>query len=220
MKPASNEHATGPSRGGFTLIEMLVVIAIMALLAALLVPSVTRALRRGVSQTCLSNLRQNGQAIDLYIEDHDGYWPTHPSSNGIWASQTAKVSTDNKQLRYHLSPYLGTKGATLKYEPTFLCPGTSRLPSRYKDNVQYLANHSASLGGRSREDVWGYPDNGQIPKKRIEAPSTEWLLMDVDQVHFSINPGWGNYADFAPYPGHYDRWNTLYFDLHVGYMFP
>lgn len=207
-------------RRGFTLIELLVVIAIIALLAAILVPAVTKAMRRAVATQCASNLRQNGQALDLFIEDHDGYYPSYPSSNGIYASQHARFNTDNRQLRYHLSPYLGTKGLKIAYEPTFLCPGTSRLPSSYKNNVQYLANHAAKVDGEKSKDVWGYPDNGQVPKKRREQPTTEWLLMDVDQTHFSINPGWGNYADFAPYPGHFDRWNTLYFDLHVAPKLP
>lgn len=60
-------------RRGFTLLEILIVIAIIGLLAAILFPvfaSVREGARRGA---CLSNLRQLGQAITMYTGDHDYY---------------------------------------------------------------------------------------------------------------------------------------------------
>jgi prepilin-type N-terminal cleavage/methylation domain-containing protein len=51
---------------GFTLIEMLVVIAIIALLASILVPAVSRAMARGRSIQCLSNMRGLSQAMIQY----------------------------------------------------------------------------------------------------------------------------------------------------------
>lgn len=223
MRTQDTPHRLKVAAAAFTLVELLVVIAIIAMLAALLVPAVSRGIRSAIAAQCINNLKQNGQAIEMYVNDHDNGYPTYPASNGVWASVIARVNADSNQLAYHLKPYLGTKTARGIYEPTFLCPGTSKLPAKRKDNVQYLSNHSARLYGpkAAAEDVWGYPDpaSKRSPMKRGEAPSTEWMLMDVDQMHFSINPGWGNYGDFAPYPGHIRRWNALYFDLHVGFVF-
>jgi prepilin-type N-terminal cleavage/methylation domain-containing protein len=60
---------------GFTLIELLVVIAIIALLAALLLPALTAAKKRGQQAVCLSNLKQIGLAFQIYLNDHDGHFP-------------------------------------------------------------------------------------------------------------------------------------------------
>ncbi len=55
----------------FTLIEMLVVIAIIATLAALLFPAVSSMQERGKATQDLSNLRQVGMATQLYLNDND-----------------------------------------------------------------------------------------------------------------------------------------------------
>ncbi len=64
-----------PRHSGFTLIELLVVIAIIAVLAALLVPSLKKALEMGRRTVCKSNLRQIGHSIIMYSTDHDGMMP-------------------------------------------------------------------------------------------------------------------------------------------------
>ncbi len=60
---------------GFTLIEILVVIAIIAVLAALLFPVFSRAKEASKKTSCLSNIRQIGSAVSLYVNDADGRYP-------------------------------------------------------------------------------------------------------------------------------------------------
>jgi prepilin-type N-terminal cleavage/methylation domain-containing protein/prepilin-type processing-associated H-X9-DG protein len=60
---------------GFTLIELLAVIAIIALLAALLLPALGRAKETARATVCLSNLRQVGIALQLYVQDNNNKLP-------------------------------------------------------------------------------------------------------------------------------------------------
>ncbi|HOJ20148.1 MAG TPA: prepilin-type N-terminal cleavage/methylation domain-containing protein [Armatimonadota bacterium] len=68
---------TPPSaRKGFTLIELLVVIAIIAILAAILFPVFARARENARKTTCLSNLKQIGSGLLMYVQDYDESLPT------------------------------------------------------------------------------------------------------------------------------------------------
>jgi prepilin-type N-terminal cleavage/methylation domain-containing protein len=64
-----------PGKCGFTLIEPLVVIAIIVLLAALLFPGLSRAKANAQSIKCRSNLHQVGIALELYTADNQDFFP-------------------------------------------------------------------------------------------------------------------------------------------------
>lgn len=68
------------SRRGFTVIELLVAIAIIVVLAALLFPVMAVAKRKAHDTTCLSNMKQIGLAFGLYLESYDERMPQRLSS--------------------------------------------------------------------------------------------------------------------------------------------
>ena len=74
--------AVRSTRRAFTLIELLVVIAIIAILAAILLPALARAKDRAKTTACLSNLRQWGLAIQLYVTDGGDYIPRDGTDTG------------------------------------------------------------------------------------------------------------------------------------------
>lgn len=68
----------------FTLVELLVVIGIIALLAALLMPVLSNARRQAQSAACLNNLSQLGKAMQIYVGENGGRYPrlsVRPSVN-------------------------------------------------------------------------------------------------------------------------------------------
>jgi|GEM_PF-1946486 len=118
-------RAPKSNRSGFTLIEMLVVIAIIALLVSLMVPSMFNVLERAKKVRCSSNLRQIGVAWIQYAADHNGdvasswfvgspistfFYERDPNANFRFAASSPEG---------YLAPYLGEGTSVL------VCPGTT-----------------------------------------------------------------------------------------------
>ena len=108
-------------RSAFTLTELIVVAATVAMLMGLLLPSLSRARRQAKRVACASNLRQLGQAFHMYAVDYDGsampmaYWRTWPVT--YWYGQDGTACVD--QTKGFVWPYLHSD---LREHGLYECP--------------------------------------------------------------------------------------------------
>ena len=98
---------------GFTLIELLVVIAIIAILAAILFPVFSRAREQARKTACLSNLKQIGQALMMYVQDWDEGYPFNIMWCSLQPNQYFQMTA-----AYRLDPYVKSPGV-------WQCPSSS-----------------------------------------------------------------------------------------------
>src|SRR5262245_25063597 len=71
------------SQPGFTLVELLVVIAVIAILAALLFPAISKSKAKARRTTCMNNVRQINLALRMYTDDFSDLSPKTPHTNNF-----------------------------------------------------------------------------------------------------------------------------------------
>ena len=128
-------------RRGMTLIEMVIVIAVIATMAAILFPVFARARERARCQSCLSNLVNIGLALQLYAADHDGLYP--PTEDD-------------------LSPL---RARYLRQDQVFVCPsdrggvpmGAPADPGPYEEDEARVATSYYYRAGHTRDDAPSAP---------------------------------------------------------------
>lgn len=133
-----------PKRHGFTLVELLVVIGIIAVLISILLPSLAAARRSASSVSCMANLRTIGQGLLLY-QNNNGYLPwgeCRDPAGGLFAFQTW-ANAVSAEVGVPSDPR-GTQWTNMSLNRVLQCPGALVTFSQ-GDGVLY----GASFQGRS-----------------------------------------------------------------------
>lgn len=98
----STPTARGTSLGiarGFTLIEVMIVVAIVAILASVAVPAYTQYIRRGAMQEAFTNLASQRVRLEQFYQDNRAYGPTAATTCGNAAANALDIA-DNKYFDY------------------------------------------------------------------------------------------------------------------------
>lgn len=189
------------TRAAFTLIEMLVVIAIIAVLAALLVPAVTSALDSAKRVKCASGQRSTHQALMSYLIDHGG--KIH-----LYSSYTENASWGKELV---VNGYLGGDRRSI------VCPST--FPVEYDPDINEFYTYGICFPGfgnwiqssRSPEYIIRPMDSAR--------PSNQILLGDATYVHPQSGPVKDLYVFYngegCLHLRHGGKANVTYVDGHV-----
>lgn len=182
-----------PHRPGFTLIELLVVISIIAILIGILMPAASMIRKRARQAGCMSNLRQVGLAMEMYIDANKQTLPYARYMPDPFVSGFA----DRPPLPEALSAHINWPDSA--EAEAWQCPGDDQVFALAKSSYDY----SMRLAGRTIEDV----TNSRWFSLQ---PSQVWVSRDFDGGTFDLADG--SQIDVGFF--HIDR-NFLYLDGHV-----
>ena len=192
----------------FTLIELLVVIAIIAILAAMLLPALQQARERGMSVTCVNNMKTLGNAISFYASDNNSWWPGYCStsdggkntSRNYFFWSTARQPGDTGD-RGSLSSYLGVNQhgyifSYYQYNNTitrckFACPKMVSVGMKQGETTEVLSRVGiAYTGDGGSNDNYMY--NRKIKAELLRRPSAWCPIAEAEHAAPSFTVRFNN----------------------------
>jgi prepilin-type N-terminal cleavage/methylation domain-containing protein/prepilin-type processing-associated H-X9-DG protein len=160
-------------RRAFTLIELLVVIAIIAILAAILFPVFAQAREAARTSSCLSNTRQIGTAMQMYLQDYNETF--HKGSGIVTAGDNGFGPNNNivgwTNWAWYYGPYIKNIGI-------FDCPTSpDKTDDLTRVNWANDGNYGYNYSGLTR-------DEGTAPRSLAEilAPADTFVFFDAGDV--------------------------------------
>jgi prepilin-type N-terminal cleavage/methylation domain-containing protein/prepilin-type processing-associated H-X9-DG protein len=227
MKPTDMQTGRANRRGAFTLVELLVVVAILGLLAGLLLPALSKARKRADSVRCATNLRQLGLGMRLYADgDSEGRLPAparvgpgpigaDPTPAWVYVLTNAIGTVDRIRLcpSDQMRGWLRTNG------------GCSYVLNDYLTPARQDLNRTAMTPGTGPDGEPLDPVARETRLDRLRRPSDTFLVFEASELGQRLGDstthpdtwfqGWENVvADIDP-ERHDRASNYLFADGHV-----
>lgn len=202
-----------PAPRAFTLIELLVVIAIIAILAAILFPVFGRAKEAAKKTACLSNARQVGMALKMYLTDHDDVMPIFYAYN----SNPAHGQPGHKGIEVELLPYcknqdvfrspLDAGGPYTSQD----VPGADSYWKAYGSSYRFTQCMYTVASGESTQNNNPMTFDRVVTEGMVEYPA-ETRVMRLEMFPFfakSSDPGCARYGyDCDPPYNYFRQWGS------------
>ncbi len=206
-------------QAAFTLIELLVVIAIIAILAALLFPVFAQARAKAREISCLSNMKQAGNAFAMYIQDYDGQYPYAVDPADRDTPQIWDRIRDFQALIPQLPWLHETLQPYIKSRALFHCPSDTGI--LIEDFTGFVLNSPGSMFKRYGTSYLYRTEFAarQVNEAGVTYPAEINLYMDGGGLWHGSGKGdaaIGVEAWNRSNPDlHSRRFNTLFADYHV-----
>jgi len=187
----TNIRSKGSRHDGFTLVELLVVIGIIAVLVAILLPALGKARAQANIVSCASNLRQLSTCMLMYEQDYKGHWMAEWTTGPLWTFQLLPY--------YAKLPRRGTgtnNNDVRMTQKVLVCPNATDKPTDDNDNSpsispkQYFFTNHSSFGkvecayGMNR---WLYDNTAKRANPPGSTDKKYWYYQYPQLTYFTLS---------------------------------